>query len=88
MPVGQTAVTSDGEPCDRNTGFDVLNFLARISCTLASLGDTVCFFGMLLYQTTGVPESFVIGRDGIIKKAFEKVKPEGHVNEVLEVLKD
>jgi peroxiredoxin len=27
--------------------------------------------------------TYVIGKDGIIKKAFAKVKPEGHASEVL-----
>ena len=31
--------------------------------------------------------TFVIGKDGMIKKVFEKVKPEGHTDEVLEILK-
>lgn len=30
--------------------------------------------------------TFVIGKDGKIKHVFEKVKPEGHANEVLQVL--
>ena len=30
--------------------------------------------------------TFVIGKDGIIKKVYEKVKPEGHAEEVLQVL--
>lgn len=30
--------------------------------------------------------TFVIGQDGVIKKVFEKVKPEGHTREVLEAL--
>lgn len=30
--------------------------------------------------------TFVIGKDGKIKKVFEKVKPEGHAEEILEVL--
>jgi peroxiredoxin Q/BCP len=30
--------------------------------------------------------TFVIGKDGKIKKVFEKVKPEGHAEEVLNVL--
>ncbi|UCE08518.1 MAG: thioredoxin-dependent thiol peroxidase [bacterium] len=30
--------------------------------------------------------TFVIGKDGKIKKVFEKVKPEGHAEEVLQVL--
>ncbi|RQW07364.1 MAG: thioredoxin-dependent thiol peroxidase [Calditrichaeota bacterium] len=30
--------------------------------------------------------TFVIGKDGRIKEVFEKVKPEGHAQEVLEVL--
>jgi peroxiredoxin Q/BCP len=30
--------------------------------------------------------TFVIGKDGKIKKVFEKVKPEGHAEEILEIL--
>lgn len=30
--------------------------------------------------------TFVIGKDGIIKKVYDKVKPEGHAEEVLQVL--
>lgn len=30
--------------------------------------------------------TFIIGKDGRIEKIFEKVKPEGHANEVLELL--
>jgi len=30
--------------------------------------------------------TFVIGKDGKIKKAFEKVKPEGHAEEILNIL--
>lgn len=30
--------------------------------------------------------TFVIGKDGKIKKVFEKVKPEGHAEEVLDIL--
>ena len=33
-----------------------------------------------------IRSTFVIGKDGIIKKVFEKVKPEGHALEVLESL--
>ena len=32
--------------------------------------------------------TFIIGKDGKIKKIFEKVKPEGHEEEVLAALKD
>ncbi len=36
----------------------------------------------------GVARStFIIGKDGKIEKIFEKVKPEGHADEVLEILK-
>lgn len=31
--------------------------------------------------------TFVIGKDGVIKKVFEKVKPEGHADEVVAALK-
>ena len=31
--------------------------------------------------------TFIIGKDGLIKKVYEKVKPEGHTEEVLEFLK-
>jgi len=30
--------------------------------------------------------TFIIGKDGIIKKVYEKVKPEGHAEEVLQAL--
>jgi peroxiredoxin Q/BCP len=30
--------------------------------------------------------TFIIGRDGKIKKVFEKVKPDGHALEVMEAL--
>ena len=32
--------------------------------------------------------TFIIGKDGRIKKIFEKVKPEGHAQEVIEILKE
>lgn len=32
--------------------------------------------------------TFVIGKDGKVKKVFEKVKPAGHAEEVMEALKD
>lgn len=35
-----------------------------------------------------IRSTFVIGVDGIIKKVFPKVSPEGHGSEVLKVLKD
>jgi len=38
---------------------------------------------MGVFRTT-----FIIGKDGKIKKIFDKVKPEGHEEEVLNVLKD
>jgi peroxiredoxin Q/BCP len=37
--------------------------------------------GMGLERTT-----FIIGKDGVIKKIFQKVKVEGHVEEVLQAL--
>jgi len=37
----------------------------------------------------GVARStFLINKKGVIKKVFEKVKPQGHTAEVLEALKD
>jgi len=33
-----------------------------------------------------IRSTFIIGKDGIIKKVYEKVKPEGHADEVLQAL--
>jgi len=38
------------------------------------------------YAEKYIPRNFVIGKDGIIKKVYDKVKPEGHAEEVLQVL--
>jgi thioredoxin-dependent peroxiredoxin len=33
-------------------------------------------------------ETFLIDKDGIVRKVWHKVKPEGHANEVLETVED
>lgn len=59
-PIGQVDFSG-------NEGGDLGAFAARLDLTFPILHDPDGAIG-LLYQTTGVPESFVVGKDGLIYK--------------------
>jgi len=75
-----------------------LKFIEKFKLPFTLLSDTekaVCkAYGVWVKKSMygreymGVARTtFVIGKDGVVKKVFEKVKPEVHTQEVLDLLR-
>lgn len=66
--------------------FDLLSDAEEILCTLF---DVIKMKNMYGKQVRGIERStFLIDKDGVLRQEWRKVKVAGHVEEVLEALKD
>ena len=58
-------------------------FLAAFLLMLSNLSNAQTFDGYALYSDGGSNNAYLIDENGMIEKAYEKVKPKEHALEVL-----
>ena len=80
---GAAALGISADSIERQAEFRDLN---NLNMPLLADTDRKVAAGFGAYTDKLERTTFIIGKDGLIKKVFEKVKVDGHVEDVLKVL--